>query len=436
MLNEPASSSDNRPLLDPTVAAPTPPNKRYDEARDMVGNVLRIDHETFYDENTPPDFNVTVISPESRPMASFSGQLLLESEAAYEKLDALCAPLDLLPAFREGTAESPHIVHLLRGRPNPSPRGWVLNLILFVLTFATVLMAGALIGIAESDAVSAQVEQCLDAGGDFACIIPHIWRGFPYAISLLLILGAHEFGHYFLARRHKLAVTLPYFIPFPSSFGTMGAFIQLRQPMRNRKMLMDVGAAGPLIGLLFAIPIVAVGIATSPINVITPNGSTEGNSFLYALLKTIIFGRFYPSGGEDMYMNQLAQAGWTGLFVTALNLIPVGQLDGGHTLYALIGRRARYLYYPLLAVVIGLSLIPNNEVWLLWVILLFLFGRIHAVPLDDLTPLDPLRKRVALLALFVFIIIFVPVPFTPSEMYMTNVTLPTFMATLWLNRRR
>ncbi len=449
MLNEPASSPDNRPVLNTAVAAPVISNKRNDEIRAVVETVLRIDQETFYAENSPPDFNIMIISPDSRPVATFSGQLLLDSEAAYEQLDTLCAPLDLLPAFREGSADMPHVVHVLRGRPNPQPRGRMLNLVLFTLTVFTVLLVGTGIALSEISAVEdpttlsqtdqnslANLEQCLQSGSvGEVCFFPELWRGIPYAFSLLLILGAHELGHYFLARRHKLAVTLPYFIPFPGGFfGTMGAFIQLRQPMRNRKVLLDVGAAGPLIGLIFAIPILILGIATSPVKEVVAGGLTEGNSFLYALLKIIIKGQFYPSGGMDMYMNQFATAGWTGLFVTALNLIPVGQLDGGHTLYSLIGRRARRLYYPLLVVMVGLCFL--SEVWILWVILLFLFGRVHAIPLDDLTPLDPRRRWLALLALFVFAMIFVPVPFTPSDSYTSNVMLPALMSMLWLRRNR
>ena len=175
-----------------------------------------------------------------------------------------------------------------------------------------------------------------------------LWRGLPYTIAILLILGSHELGHYFAARHHKLAVTLPYFIPAPfiSLIGTFGAFIQLREPMRNRKVLLDVGAAGPLTGLVFAIPILLIGLATSQVGPIQPGGMVEGNSLLYALAKIIVFGRFLPNGSVDVYVNQLAWAGWTGLLVTALNLIPIGQLDGGHILYSLIGERARMPVLP------------------------------------------------------------------------------------------
>ena len=191
-------------------------------------------------------------------------------------------------------------------------------------------------------------------------------------IRLLLILGAHELGHYFAARHHRLAVTLPYFIPAPppfSIFGTFGAFIQLREPMRNRKMLLDVGAAGPLVGLIFAIRILLIGLSTAQVGPIVPGGDVEGNSLLYAFSKILIFGRFLPDGAQDVYLNQIALAGWTGLLVTALNLMPVGQLDGGHILYSLIGNTARKLYYPFLIGMAALTVFFSGA-WLFWVVVL------------------------------------------------------------------
>jgi membrane-associated protease RseP (regulator of RpoE activity) len=242
-----------------------------------------------------------------------------------------------------------------------------------------------------------------------------------------------------------LAVTLPYFIPLPfiSLFGTLGAFIQLREPIRNRKMLLDVGAAGPLTGLIFALPILLYGLATSPV-LVPQGGLLEGNSLVYALAKIVTFGRFLPDGQVDVILNQWAWAGWTGLLVTALNLIPLGQFDGGHVLYSLLGRRARIFYYPLMAGMI--LLVFASQVWLLWVVMLFLFGRVYATPLDDITPLDSRRRGIALLVLFVFAVIFVPIPFTevppPDEIVPESSALlmPMLLAQLtavglWLRKR-
>ena len=151
-----------------------------------------------------------------------------------------------LPVFREENGK--HVILILYGRINPRPRAWWPNLLLFLLTLVSVLMVGA--GLAMERVIATSLSDYL------TLMIANLWRGIPYAASIMLILGGHELGHYFAARRHGLAVTLPYFIPLPllSPFGTLGAFIQLRQPMRNRKMLFDVGVSGPLVGLVFAIP--------------------------------------------------------------------------------------------------------------------------------------------------------------------------------------
>jgi membrane-associated protease RseP (regulator of RpoE activity) len=190
----------------------------------------------------------------------------------------------------------------------------------------------------------------------------------------------------------------------------MGAFIQLRQPMKNRKMLLDVGAAGPLVGMIFAVPILLIGLAQLQPAPTSGGGVYEGDSLLYAGAKILTYGHFVPKDGMDICINcsQLAWAGWTGLLVTALNLIPIGQLDGGHVLYSLIGERARRLYFPLLALMIGLVLL--TDVWLIWVALLLFFGRVYATPLDMITPLDNRRRWIAVLAMVVFVLIFVPIP--------------------------
>src|SRR5690606_30091955 len=135
--------------------------------------------------------------------------------------------------------------------------------------------------------------------------------------------------------------------------------IRLRQPMKNRKVLFEIGAAGPIAGLIFAIPILLYGLSTSPLAPLGP-GMVEGNSVLYAIAKFLVFGEWIPSARVDVLVNQLAWAGWTGLFVTGLNLMPIGQLDGGHILYSLIGERAKVMYYPAIAGLAALTLLTNG----------------------------------------------------------------------------
>ena len=275
---------------------------------------------------------------------------------------------------------------------------WIINLVLFIATLLSTLFVGASYGAETVD----QVWQ--------------IWRGWPFAASILLILGAHELGHYFAARHHNVPVTLPYFIPMPLSlFGTLGAFIRLQGPVSNRRALFDVGAAGPLAGLFFAIPILFYGLATSPLGPISPGGIFEGNSILYVLAKYAVFGQLLPGGGVDVYLNQMAWAGWVGLFVTGLNLIPVGQLDGGHVAYALFGKQAQRLFWP---AIVGLALIvlysylqgAFTATWILWIFLLLMFGRVHARPLEDISDLDPRRRALAVFTLALFFFAFVPFP--------------------------
>ncbi len=411
MLNETASSRDDRPILRSPVPEESPHDGVGSAIRQMVAEVLDIERESVMEddlkEEEPP---AAIYAMGSRLNARFVGRLLMDSETAYEQLDKRFATIDHLPIFRE--EEGKHVILALQGRINPSPRSWWPNLLLFIGTVFSVLLVGTELAISEVSVIDAARAQAIADN-----VFLELWRGLPYAISILLILGAHELGHYFAARHHKLAVTLPYFIPLPylSPFGTMGAFIQLRQPMRNRKVLMDVGAAGPLAGLIFAIPILFIGLAAARVGPVSPGGVYEGDSILYAFAKIVTFGEFLPKNGIDVYINssQLAWAGWTGLLVSALNLIPIGQLDGGHILYSLIGERARLFYYPLLGLMIILVFMTN--VWLFWVILLLLFGRVYATPLDMITPLDRPRRVLGIIALVIFLLIFVPMPLTPTD---------------------
>lgn len=416
MFNEPATSRDDQPIARLNLPPVSRDELLVNEIRQMVADVLVIEKETL-PEHEPSPNGLPPALLDNRLVATFEGRLLLDSETAYDRLDGQFAPSNHFPIFRKADARrgetgGPHVVQVVSGRINPKPRPWWPNLLLFLATLVSVLIVGTDLAINEIARVSPLL--ALRLSNQFFL---ELWRGLPYAGAILLILGAHELGHYFAARRHKLAVTLPYFIPLPfiSLFGTMGAFIQLRQPMRNRKMLLDVGAAGPLTGLLFAIPILFIGLSQAPLQPIAPGGLYEGDSLLYAAAKTIVYGRFVPDGRVDVCINcnQLAWAGWTGLLVTALNLIPIGQLDGGHVLYSLIGDHARKLYFPLLAVMIGLVFL--TDVWLFWVLLLLIFGRMYATPLDSITPLDNRRRFIAVLALVVFVAIFVPAPLSPAE---------------------
>lgn len=352
----------------------------------------------------------------------FRGQLTRDSMEAYAQVAEQFRPLGYTPLFRKEGGH--HLVLAVAGVISPAPSPAWVNGLMLGLTVLSMLFAGGAYGY------TGPVPESL---GDWIRIM---LGGWPFLVGLMGILGAHELGHYFAARRHKVAVTLPYFIPFPwSPFGTMGAFIQLKAPPTNRRVLLDIGVAGPLAGFVVAVPVLLIGLWTSPVHVVPPGqvSGFEGNSVLYLAFKYLVFGQMLPApadtgglaywlfmlrfwftgqfsaaGGTDVYLNQVAWAGWAGLLVTGLNLIPAGQLDGGHALYVLIGRRARQVIPFILAVLIGLGFFWNG--WWLWAALIFFLGRTHAEPLDQITELDPVRRLVALGALVLFLLVITPIP--------------------------
>ncbi len=381
MLNEPGHRAVGQPDGPPVVRDVDLPRQTYEpELETAVRAVMAIER---IEQNT------------SAPVVvAFTGRLLLESSAAFEQLDQAFAAVNCHAILTQDD-QGRHVVLALRGRAEPKPRPVWPNVVLLLFTLLSLLYVGAAheAGMKGDDDLS-------------------LWRGIPYAASMLLILGSHELGHYFAGRYHGVHVTLPYFIPFPGFFGTMGAFIQIRGPMRNRKQLFDLGVAGPLAGLVVALPILIIGLATSKVEPL-PTGEDyliEGNSALYAGAKYAVFGRLLPGDHEDVFINQLAKAGWTGLFLTGLNLIPLGQLDGGHIMFTLFGVRARRLYWPVVGAVFLLSFF--NSVWLLWALLLFFLGRAYATPLDSVTELDRRRRWLGYVTLVIFVLVFVPSPLT------------------------
>lgn len=270
---------------------------------------------------------------------------------------------------------------------------WV-NLVLFVLTLMSTVAAGAM---------QAGVDPIADPAG--------LAEGLPFALTLMTILLCHEFGHYFASRHHHTDATLPYFIPAPSIIGTFGAFIKMTSPIRTRRALIDIGASGPIIGFVVAVAATVVGLSMSEFMLLPPD--TEGmlglgDSILFSWLADVIVGT--PPEGMDILLHPMAFAGWIGLFVTSLNLIPIGQLDGGHILYAVLGP----LHRPISRVlVLCLALVGAFfwQGWLLWAVLMLVLGLRHPPVLFWEAPLDPARRKVALASLVIFILTFSPEPF-------------------------
>jgi len=367
---------------------------------------------------------------EENSVVRYYGSLLLDSVEAYDKLAEALSPFGLTPLFREH--EGKHQIILIKDLPEPKQSNPWVNLGLFILTIFSVLFAG-------SSYVYTGTET--ELGEAILGILRNLGQGWPFAVSLLAILLAHEFGHYLAGRYHKSYVTLPYFIPLPIpySLGTMGAFIAMKSPPKNKRALLDIGIAGPLAGLVVAIPVLLIGISLStvgdlPTNLSAENGfMLEGNSIFYLISKYIIHGQWlpepasyggvspfiywikyfftgnpFPLGGMDIQMHQVAWAGWAGLLVTALNLIPAGQLDGGHLLYTLFGEKATKVVPIVLGFLVILGFGWNG--WWLWAFLIFFMGRSHAEPLDSITELDHRRKILAIIGLIIFLLIFVPIP--------------------------
>lgn len=265
-----------------------------------------------------------------------------------------------------------------------------IQVVLFIVTFFTTLVAGTFL-----------------AGGNPIENPPDILLGFMFSLPLLSILGVHEMGHYTAARRHGVAVTPPYFIPAPSFIGTFGAFIKIKSPVPHRNALMDIGAAGPIAGAIVAVPVLLVGLGLSALR---PSsglaGIPLGESLLFRAATYAVIGDV-PSG-FDVVLHPVAFAGWIGLLVTALNLLPSGQLDGGHIAYALFGAG-----YAKVARAIPFVLLPLGYLWggwVIWAVMLFFLGTRHPAPVFAEIPLSRGRRLVGVVSGILFLLCFTPSP--------------------------
>lgn len=290
--------------------------------------------------------------------------------------------------------------------PHQIPR---VNLVLFALTLLTTTMAGAYMAGAT-----------LALGEPFKAMV-ELTKGLTFSLPLLAILLSHEMGHYLFARRNGVDVTLPYFIPapFPSLFivGTFGAFIRMRSQPRTRRTMFDIGAAGPWFGFFLAVPAVIIGLLLSEVHPLDPTagGLQLGDSVLFWVISRVVLG--VDPNSVSVMLHPIAFAGWIGLFVTTLNLLPVGQLDGGHVTYALFGGRwHRFISRTLIVACVGLALVPallGREFWggwMLWAVLLVALGIGHPATIDADTPLDLRRRLAAWMTVALFLLTFSPVP--------------------------
>ncbi len=269
--------------------------------------------------------------------------------------------------------------------------------ILFLATILTTLLAGSLM-----------------AGGQPWSQPADILKGFPFSVTLMLILGTHEFGHYYFAQKHHVDATLPYFIPAPPFIfliGTFGAFIKIKSPIYRKDALLQIGAAGPIAGFVVAVPALLIGLMKSTVveKVATENAILLGDSILMKILTAVT----HPGLGssQDLMLHPIAFAGWIGLLVTMLNLLPIGQLDGGHIAYAMLGEKHNLVARLAFLALIPLSFFSLN--WLIWGLLILALMRTTSHPpiQDILTPLSQTNKRIGYLCLLIFILCFIPAPF-------------------------
>jgi membrane-associated protease RseP (regulator of RpoE activity) len=288
-------------------------------------------------------------------------------------------------------------------------RRW-LHLTLFVLTLASTTAVGAdhyLTYVSDFGRNQVTISYAL------------ITQGLWYSATVLLILGAHELGHYLACRYYQVDASLPFFIPMPGVLtGTLGAFIRIREPIPTKRMLFDIGIAGPLAGFVFALPALFIGVALSPVVQVPDDlvGFHLGEPLLFRMAAWLTWGSI--AEGYSLNLHPIALAAWFGLLATALNLFPIGQLDGGHISYAVLGRRSTALTLASIGVSIGLTFLSMS--WLVWTFLLvamtLVMGPRHPRTIDEDIPLDRTRIWLAVLALIVLAVCFTPSPIEPTEL--------------------
>ena len=332
---------------------------------------------------------------DERGVLTLRGHLLGPASTIYRTIRARLETIGFTPFLRRAEAAGQDELLAMPGVVDRRrPRVW-LPVALFLATVVSVLMTGAMY-----------------EGVDIFSNPARIMAGLPFAATVLGILFTHEMGHYVVGRLRKAPVSLPYFIPLPvfSLFGTLGAVIVQREPMEDRQSVLEIGIAGPLAGLIVAIPLLLYGLSTSTIGPPPAGGYIqEGNSLLYVAAKWLIFGRYLPSGGIDVQLNSVAWGAWIGLLLTMLNLLPIGQLDGGHVAYALLGRRADYLAYAMVAICLALGVLVSSA-WILLPVLALLIGPRHPPPLNDISGLSGKHIALAIFGLLVFALLFMPTP--------------------------
>jgi membrane-associated protease RseP (regulator of RpoE activity) len=287
----------------------------------------------------------------------------------------------------------------------------ILAYILFFLTLCTCLVAGTQFATAYSQNQAFSFNEFLRSFTLFYKNPLGLAAGLPFALTLLTILLTHELGHFFACRYHHIRATYPFFVPFPNLTGTFGAFILIRSPIRTNRALFDVGASGPLVGFVFAVPALIYGVLHAKL---VPGLADPANAELIygtPLLLRLLDALLHPGiSPEALLLPPVGRAAWVGLLLTSLNLVPVAQLDGGHILRSLNPRLHRYSSILMPAVFLLLGFLRFWDGWYFWGVLILVMRFLRVPPIYDPTPLDSVRRWGALLALLVFLLSFMPAP--------------------------
>jgi membrane-associated protease RseP (regulator of RpoE activity) len=324
------------------------------------------------------------------------GRLKVPADKFYRSLRERVERIGYTPFLKEQEGQPGSGNYELTAVPGVTPRIQLdarINLWLYVATVASVIFAGTQFNAPSNG---------FNIGG-----------GLMFGLTVMAILTAHEMGHYVVGKLRGAPVSLPYFIPLPiiGIFGTMGAVIVQREPFEDRRTLLEVGIAGPLAGFIVAAPLLVLGLMLSRVQAIAPSPDAQmiifGDSLLTQALTMLKFGQLAP--GMDVISHPIMTGAWFGLLITGINLVPAGQLDGGHIAYAILGPYAKYLSYAMIAIFGALALLVS-ESWLIWAIMLLLFGRSHPPSLNQAVKLEPLHFALAIIAVLVLVLVFVPNP--------------------------
>lgn len=370
--------------------------RQREDLREIVTAIMTVD-------------TINHVPPAERGIVRITGQLTQDPEQAYAAIAPRFEALGYTPLFQESNnPDNVNVMAMPALETQRESRLW-LALLMFALTVASTIFVGG--GTLQ--------------GFDWVA-------GLSFSASLMSILLAHELGHYLTARRLGVATSYPFFIPMPITLiGTMGAFISMKEPPPDRRALLAIAIAGPVAGLVVAIPVLFLGLTLSEVKTFeafeqeiataaAAQGITdtediaflmEGNSLVYYAAKLLVFGQSLPSATEDVDIHPVALAGWVGLLITGLNLMPAGQLDGGHLFYAWAGRR--YARYVTLAVAGALALLGILWVgWFLWAGIIFFLGQYRAPLRNELVPLDNRERAMAIGGIILFVLVFTPIPIT------------------------